>query len=169
MKDVKKIFGILLMGIVVVLFFYPFLHELGHAIAVLITGATLHEFQILPIPYVVCDNGEISGFGNAAIGIAGMLLPFVFSMLISSKRFWLWLFSFYLKGISALAFALSYVAVLCYESKIVWQNEDVVKIIELSGMSSSFWLVAMLALFCSCVSSIYLNKPIKRIENFFGI
>lgn len=169
MKDVKKVFGILSMGVVVAIFCYPFLHELGHAIAVLITGATLYEFQIFPIPYVLCDNGEIGRLGNAVIGMAGMVFPFSFSMLLNSKRFWLWLFSFYLKGISALAFALSYVAVLCYESKIVWQNEDIIKIIELSGMSSSFWLVVMLTLFCLCASSIYFNKPIKRIENFFGI
>lgn len=169
MKDVQKVFGILLMGIVVVIFCYPFLHELGHAIAILLTGSTLHEFQIFPIPYVVCDSGDIGRFGCAVIGVSGMLLPFVFSFLLSGKRFWTWLFSFYLKGISVLAFALSYVAVLCYESKIVWQNEDIIKTIELSGMTSSFWLVVMLVLFYVSALSIYFNKPIKRIENFFEI
>ena len=169
MKDLKKILGILLIGLIVVFFCYPFLHELGHAIAIIITGSTLYEVHLFPVPYVMCDSETVGKFGGAVIGVSGMLLPFAFSILLSRKRFWLWLFSFYFKGVSALAFALSYVAVLCYESQIIWQNEDIVKTIELSGISSSFWLALMLTLFCISVSSIYFNKPIKRIENFFEI
>lgn len=169
MKEAKKIFGVLLMGIMVTVVIYPCLHELGHSIAIGITGATLYKFRILPTPYVMYNGNGINEFENVFIGISGMLFPFVFSLLFNGKRFWMWLFSFYLKGISAFAFALSYIAVLCYESKIIWQNEDIVQVIQLSGISSSFWLVMMLLLFCLNALIIYFNKPFKRIEKFFEI
>lgn len=169
MKDGIKVFGILLIGVLVAIVIYPFLHELGHTLAALFTGSTVYEFRLFPIPYVMCSGAEMSGFESAIIGVSGMILPFIISLLFNSKKFWLWLFSFYLRGISTLAFALSYIAVLCYESEIIWENEDIVKTIELSGISSSVWLVMMLLLFCISASIIYFNKPIRRIETFFEL
>ena len=169
MKDALKVAYILFIGLLVAIFIYPFFHEAGHYIAALLTGLKIYDFNLFPFPYVVCDNAEIEGIKGAVIGISGMLLPFFAAFLFNSKKFSMWLFSFFLSGISALAFVLSYLAVLCYESKIIWKNEDIVKIIELSKISSSFWLVIMLSLFGLATAFIYFNYPLKRIKEFFEI
>lgn len=169
MKDTIKVVGVLLVGLAVALFVYPFFHETGHVIAILIVGLEIYEIKLFPSAYVVCESANVGGVENAIIGISGMLLPLVASLLINSKNFWLWLLSFFLSGISALAFVLSCIAVLCYELEIVWENEDAVKIIEQSEISSSFCLVIMLFLFCLTVLRICFNRPLQRIENYFNI
>ena len=41
LEDAIKIVGILLVGLFVAIFYYPFLHEVGHAIATVMSGAEL--------------------------------------------------------------------------------------------------------------------------------
>lgn len=168
MKDFIKVFGVLSMGLCVAIFCYPLLHELGHTAAILLSGAKIYEFRLLPVAYVACDS-KLNEISLAIIGVSGMLLPFVLSLFIGKKGFWLWLFSFYLKGISLLSFGISYIAVLGYESGIARKSEDIVKTIELSGTDSSFWLALMLSLFCLCAVIIAKSHPCEKFKDFFEL
>lgn len=169
MKDIIKLLGILLTGLFVAIFFYPFLHESGHAVASVLCGAELHEFHLFPLPYVVCNVYSLGNIQQSFIGIFGMLLPLIFSLFIRTKKFWFWLITCMIKGISAMAFGISYIAILCYESGIVWQNEDIIKVIRISQTKSSIWLVIMLVMFCITFVALYFNNPLKRIEKYFGV
>lgn len=169
MKYVVKIFGILFTGLFVATVLYPFLHEFGHAAATVLSGANLCEFRLFPQPYVVCNLSRLSFWGQCIIGISGMLLPFLLSCLVRSKRFWLWIVCFFLKSISIFAFGISYVAVLCYESGIIFKNEDIVKVVQISGSNSFLWLIMMLSLICLAVVSLYFDKPLERLKRYFNI
>lgn len=169
MKDTIKLVGILILGLIVAIFCYPFLHETGHALAAILSGAEVHEFKVLPVPYVVCNMYSMGLVQQCLIGIAGMIFPFIFSFVIRSCRFWPWLFSLFLKGISALSFALSYLAVLCYESGIKWTNEDIIKVIEISKSKTSIWLLFSLVMFCVAITIIYYEKPVERLKIYFEV
>lgn len=169
MKDIIKMIGILLTGLFIAAFIYPFLHETGHALFTLFSGAELHEFHVLPTPYVVCNIYSISEIKQCFIGVAGMLFPFVISFLIIKKNFWMWFISLLLKGISLLAFVLSYLAILCYDSNIIWRNEDIVKVIQIWEPFNGFWLLLSLLLVLFCSGDLYVQHPIKRIEGYFDI
>ena len=169
MKDVIRLFGVLILGLIVAIFCYPFLHETGHAIAIILSGAELYEFRVLPIPYISCNVYSIGNVQQCLIGIAGMIFPFLISFFIGRNNFWMWLVSLLIKGISALAFAISYLAVLCYETDILWVNEDIVKVVQISEIKSSFWLLFSLVMFCFAVIVLYYEKPIERFKNYFEI
>lgn len=169
MKDIIKVFKILLVGMLVAVIIYPFLHEFGHILAALLVGWRVYEIQLFPVPYIICEEFGKNRFEGAIIGVSGMLFPFLVSFLLDNEKFWSWLIALFLRVISALAFALSYIAILCYESDVMWKNEDIVTTMETLEISSSYWLVMMLMCFCLAVSSICFNEPTKRIETFFGL
>lgn len=169
MKDIFKTFGILLTGLLVAVLIYPFLHEAGHALFTIFSGAELYEFHILPIPYVVCNVYSIDRLGQCFIGISGMIFPFIVSFLIINKYFWTWFISLILKGISLLSFVISYLAILCYDRNIIWYNEDIVKVVQIWEPFDGFWLFITLLLILLCSSSLYVLHPIKRIGEYFNI
>ncbi len=164
-----KVFCMFVNGLLVALFFYPFLHELGHCTAAFFCGAKIYDFAIFPISYTICEMNSLQGFQYCLIGIAGMLFPFLVSLFIPVKYFWLWLISFYLKLISVFAFAISYVAIICLESGIVLEDEDIIKAIEFSDVKSSFLLLMMLLFFILAFMCLYNNKPLQKILKFFGV
>ncbi len=169
MKDVVKISGILFTGLFVAIVLYPFLHETGHAAATVLSGANLCDFRLFPQPYVVCNLSSLCFRGQCMIGISGMLLPFILSCLVRSRRFWLWIVCFFIKSISIIAFGISYIAVLCFQSGFIWGNEDIVKVVQLSRIDSSVWLFLMLVFFCISFLSLYSDKPIEKIRKYFNI
>lgn len=150
-------------------FFYPLLHELGHIVAIVLTRTKLYDFKLFPAYYVVFDNVTANEFEVCLVGVSGMILPLIVSFILSSNKFWIWLFSFYLKGISMLAFGLSCVSILCYEHNIVWHNEDIIKVIELSKMKIWFWYTMMLCFFVLSIILVVSSKPIKKIQLLFEI
>lgn len=169
LKNAIKITGIFILGLFVIIFLYPFLHESGHFIAVLLSGAKLKAFHIFPVPYIACDLLSTTVLEQNLIGIFGMLFPFAISFVYTFKNYWLWLISFYIKGISAIAFFISYLAILFYENGVVWMEEDVIKVLELTGQNSSVLLVVILMLLCVSIAALYNNKPFLKTLEFLKI
>ena len=169
MKEALKVIGILFTGLLVAVLIYPFLHEMGHAVFTVFSGAELDEFHVLPVPYVVCNMYSIGEIGQCMIGVAGMIFPFMISFLIIKKNFWMWFVSLLLKGISLLSFVLSYLAILCYDCNIIWKNEDIVKVIQIWEPFNGFWLFFSLVFILFCAGNVYVQHPIKRIGNYFDI
>lgn len=102
MKDIVKCVGLLLVGLFTAIFAYPFLHEAGHAVAVVLFGAKVIAFHVLPLPYVVCDTAGLNTVSMVLIGLNGMFCPTILSVLFRPKSFWLWYGSFVMKGICIL-------------------------------------------------------------------
>lgn len=162
-----KLFEILSVGMAVTGFVYPFLHEVGHAVPAWLFTCSV-KFSLFPVPCVACDITQANPCSICIIGLSGMLFPFAVSLVMKGKNFWMWLMSFFIKGISALAFLISYTALLFFDIGKVWQNEDVIIIIANSGLRSSVLLLLMLIFFCVAVKLLWSDKPLKRILNFLS-
>lgn len=159
---------ILCSGLLVACIIYPLLHEMGHALAATIFAKEV-KIVLFPFPGIICDTADSRVAGISIIGMAGMLFPFLISLFVNEKTFWLWLISFFLKGISTIAFFLSYVALICYRFGVLWKNEDVVKIIEITGVDVSILEVILLFLLFMSLWIINNDAPISKFANFlFG-
>lgn len=131
MKDVFKCFGLLIVGLFVAVIGYPFLHETGHSIIALAVGAKVIDFSLLPLPYVICEISMINGFGLILIGLSGMYLPMIFSLIIRPKSFWFWYGILITKGICILSFVISLVSIVLYNFGVNVLNEDIVQIMNI--------------------------------------
>lgn len=124
MKDVLKLFEIASIALVTAVIIYPLLHESGHTLAIMLNGGNLYEIHLFPTPCVVSGYDTFEAETICFIGISGILFPPLVALTVKTKRFWLWLIGTVIKCISALSFAISYIAILCYEYGMVWHNED---------------------------------------------
>ncbi len=144
MKEFLKMIALIIVGLITAIIIYPFLHEIGHSLVALLVGARIVDFNILPIPFVKCEASNVDITGQTLIGVAGIVFPFVLSMMLKSKWFWGWYISLILKGISVYSVILSIIATVLHINGNSWQNEDVVQVLHL--FPSGTWL--LLAVFC---------------------
>lgn len=138
MKEILKCIGLLLGGLFAAVIIYPFLHESGHSVFAILVGAKIIKFNLIPLPYIVCEISEVGNVGKALIGLGGIVIPFIVSMSFKSKCFWLWYINLIIKGISTYAIILSAVASIFYINGISWQKEDIVQVLKL--FPSDTWL-----------------------------
>lgn len=169
MKPFIRAGAITLIGLAVAIFLYPFLHEMGHLVAVMLSGARPQELRLFPLPYVSCDLSAVGRLSRCFVGLFGMLFPLLVSFLIRKRVFWLWLIAFLLKGISMLSFAISAVAMLFCHHGGVWAREDIVRVAGIWEPFSGFWAFWMLALVAFCGVDLYLQHPIRRLKEGCGV
>ena len=60
----------------------------------LVVGADVVEFNIFPVPNIMCNVFELSDLKIFAIGLGGIFVPYLISFLLRPKNFWGW----YTKG-----------------------------------------------------------------------
>lgn len=168
MKDILKCIGLLIVGLFVAVIGYPFLHETGHSIVALLVGGKVIDFNFLPLPYVTCEISIANKFEIILIGLAGMYLPMIFSLIIRPKSFWLWYMSLLIKGICFLSFIISLVSIILYNIGIKVLNEDVVQIIDiwLEGdlILAILMILSMFIVICSIIKQRPLSGFIKHFE-----
>lgn len=145
MKDFLKMIGLIAVGLFVAVIIYPFLHETGHTLIALLVGAKITRFNILPIPFVECEISAVDIKGQIFIALGGIVFPYALSMILNLKWFWGWYANFILKGISVYSVILSVIASGFYMKGITWQNEDIVKILQLFPNCK----YALLIVFCT--------------------
>lgn len=169
MKDILKVIGLLFVGLIMAIIVYPILHETGHSVITILMGGEVVEFELFPLPYVLCNIRTVSDFGHVIIGLSGMLLPFAISTVIRSKNFWIWYSNFVLKGICILSFAISMIAVICYAAGHPMANEDITQVLDV--WSGGIWLCFALFL-CAIIFAIVIiakEHPIQRCLNYFEV
>lgn len=84
MKDIIKLIAITVTGFFIAVIFYPFLHEGGHSLAAVIVGAKVEEFNLYPLPNVLCNVQSVGTMGLVIIGISGMLFRFLITAIIQA-------------------------------------------------------------------------------------
>lgn len=169
MKDTIKITVILIVGLFTAIVIYPMLHEMGHAITTMLFSGQVMSIQLFPIPQTVCNIKNLNILQQGIVGLSGMITPFALSFLISNKRFVSWLISFVIKGISFLAFFLSYISLLCFDEGIVWEREDIIRVLGLWENKNAILLLLSLILICLSAISLYYQHPIRILSNYFDI
>ena len=169
MKDVLKCFGLLAVGLLTAIFLYPFLHELGHTIAVIIFGSEVSEFRLFPLPSVLCEMDITNQFALVFVGFGGMLFPYVLSVASPGKHFWIWYLWTILSGICLLSFAISITGIFLYKFGSPIANEDITRVMEHADEYYTLYLGILIVLTIVRVVQLIRSKPIKRCMKEFDV
>lgn len=169
MKDILKCIGLLVVALFVAVIGYPFLHEIGHSIVALLVGGKVIDFNLLPLPYVICEISMVNNFGLILIGLAGMYLPMIFSLIIRPKSFWFWYAQLLTKGICLLSFAISLVSILLYCFGIKVSNEDIVQIMDIWVKGDIILAILMILSMLIVIYSIIKQRPLSKITKYFEL
>lgn len=172
MKDAVKLFGILFFGLLTAVIIYPFLHESGHLIAAVLLGAEVLEFNLFPLPNILCNMANMSIVEKIIIGLNGLFLPIFFSAVMLKmfgNSFWNRYISFVLNGISLLASIISAIAVIFFYLGNPVENEDVTQILYMSPNSGITILILTIFSTIYLIIKIALDKPIQRCLAYFGL
>lgn len=169
MKDALKCFGLLAVGLLTAIFLYPFLHELGHTCAAIIFGRQVCDFRLFPVPSVMCEMDITNEFAIIVVGFSGMLLPYLLSLILPRKHFWVWFLWLIISGICLLSFAVSIAGIFLYVSGSPMANEDITQIMKFADEYYVLYLATLIVL--SVIRSVQIvhSKPIKRCMKYFGV
>lgn len=169
MKDTIKLVGILLTGLFVAIFFYPFLHETGHSLATVLCGAEVEEITLFPLPSVLCKMGELKTSAMVMIGFAGIALPYLLTAFPAPKNFWIWYIWILIKGITLLSFAISVIAIDMYFAGNPMTNEDMTQILKYTPEYSVVYTVFLTVMGAGIIWQIVRSKPLKRCIKQFDL
>ena len=169
MKDFWKVISVTLAGCGIVMGVYPLLHESGHALVALAFGGKIESLHVFPAAYVVCNASGVSGWGRVAIGLGGMLLPFVLSAAVQPKSFWGWYVCLVIRGISALSFLLSSAAMVLFYCGKEMPSEDIVQVLKLAPECGPLYFAGFAALFAWGMVRIVASHPLRQCMAFVGL
>lgn len=166
MKMSLNLAVLLFLGLFIAILWYPFLHELGHGMVAVLVGASIEDFRMFPVAYVLCNVYGIGDFGQVLIGISGMLFPFICGIIINCKNFWLWYVGLVLNIIPTIAFTISIVGCFLFEKNPI-QNDDITQILNINAIPKIFWIIVFSVLIIWSVFRIINSCPITRCDNYF--
>ena len=169
MKDIIKLIRMVVLGLFIAIIIYPLLHEFGHLLIAIIVGANLVEFNLFPLPNVLFDVSEISIMSNVMIGSGGIFLPFIFSITINSKKFWLWYIGFTIDIITCISFIISVVGCVLFSVSKPIENEDITQILYLCPDAIVLWMMIFIILIVYATYRMWKSHPIKRCLKYFEL
>lgn len=152
----------LIVGLGVAVVIYPTIHELGHSIAAVIAGAEVIEFNLLPMPSVLCNVKNVSSGGMVLISIGGNIFPLLL-VIKSPQRFWSWYSCFTIRWISLWSYIISEVAISSFYFGVPLDKDDITHVLQ--GNRQNAWIYMLFYLLLIIVTSILIaySRPIKRI------
>lgn len=168
LKDFLKMIGLIIVGLLVAVIIYPFLHEIGHSIIALLVGARITDFNILPIPFVECEVSAVDITGQTLIGLGGIVFPFMLSMILKPKWFWGWYASLILRGISVYSVILSIIATVLHINGNSWQNEDIVQVLHLFPNGTWLLLIVLSVMGTYGLMRLLKDKVFSRCIDYFN-
>lgn len=152
-----------LLGIGTALFVYPFFHESGHVLALLLFGEEILSIEFFPLPNVTCKMSDMTNKVELfTVGLAGELLPFIIAAVTSCKGFWDWYFRLSMRLICLISFVISLISIQFYKTGTVFQQDDIVKII--SNFPQYTFICAVLLILLSTVTIRLIIKDIKELN-----
>ena len=169
MKDMLKYFGLIAVGLLAAIFLYPFLHELGHTLTAVVFGYKVSNFQLFPLPSVMCEMNMRNRLTIIVVGFGGMLFPYFVSLIPPRKHFWSWYFWLVISGICLLSFAISTVGIVLYKMGRPINTEDITQILIQSDKNYILYLVTLIVLSALRIIQIIHTNPIKRCLKEFGM
>lgn len=169
MKDFLKIIGIILVGLFTAVIIYPMLHEAGHSLIALTVGADVVEFNLFPLPNVMCNVIGIDNTGLVAIGLGGIIVPYFISFFVNPKSFWSWYANAIVRGISLLALGISFTSIILWLNGKIVQNEDIVQVLNVFESGAILFLIVFAVMFVYGIIRIITDKPLGRITKYFSL
>lgn len=169
MRDILKYAGLFIVGLFVAIIIYPFLHEAGHSMVAILVGAKVIDFNLLPLPYVTCEVSNLNTTSMILIGLAGMFLPVLISIIVRPKSFWFWYCNLVMKFICFLSFAISFIAIVLYIFGVTIKNEDIIQVIDIWNNGVFVLIIIMALSMIGIVRSIMIQKPLIKILEYFKV
>lgn len=167
MKFALKAIMLFAVGLFTATVVYPVLHEFGHSAAAITVGAEVTEFNLLPLPNILCDIAGTDNTGVVIIGFSGMTVPFLISALIKPKTFWIWYANYVLKGINALAFIIAVISSICFMTGNPVSNDDITQILALLSSGQYFCFFVSLGMVVPAIRTFLKEKPLDRCIRYF--
>lgn len=162
-----RIINLFVIGILMATIGYPILHELAHIFACMFFGAKIIEINLFPSPNILCNVSDVSNIRVIAIGISGVVLPFVFAMIVKTNKFWIWYMKYVIKLISALAFIISAISSICFLTGRPLSNNDITQILLVWENNKWICVIAFIGFSIIAVLELVKEKPVKKcLENF---
>ena len=170
MRDYLKILVIILIGLIIAVMVYPFLHETGHFIAAKMVSSEVVTFNIFPQAYVECNILNVTKTGVFAIGIAGNLIPSIIviaASIIRVNKFNLWYVRFYVTFVCWLSYVISIISVIATAFiKETNTQDDLVRVVQLYPDTITIGCVFSLIMVIILTLLIIKDRPIKRFKAY---
>ena len=166
MNALKKIASITIVGLLMVLFVYPLLHECGHSLLAIILGADILELELWPHPHVLCNMKNLSSTSQVIVGAGGVLLPILFSACVQQKRFWVWYGNMILIGIETLSVVISLTALISFGLGHPVANEDMTTILTIAPSARPVLFIITLVLLCGLIGLTIMKRPITKLKTY---
>ncbi len=125
------------------------------------------DFELFPLPYILCEITEVDTLGLVFIALSGMYFPLIVSFLFCKRFFWLWYGTMVTRCISLLSFMISLVTLAFYHVGIIIEDEDIVQAVRVWNEGELFLAIVMILTVLLTVGSIIKQKPLCRILNYF--
>ena len=161
MKFIRTFF-IFAIGLFTAVILYPFLHESGHSLFAIAFGGKITEFNLFPLPNIVCNIAGLESRTVAFIGLGGLLFPLIFTTLVNVKNFWAWLIGIYISFITFLSYLISLYGCIAYAYGTPVVNEDVTQIIDLYPNAFSGLIILLIALMGVVAFQVVKSKGLQR-------
>lgn len=169
MKDIFKGISLIVVGLVAAIIVYPFTHELGHSIAAWISGAEIYEFNLFPVPNVVCKFDSMNLICVVFVGFGGVLLPMFLTGFRVPKLFLLWYLWLAIKGICFLSFLVSLWALIFYQTGMEIADDDMTRVLQFAPEYRAIYIAIITAFLAITVVQIARSKPLKKCMKYFGV
>lgn len=157
-----RMFFIFAIGLFTAVILYPLLHESGHSLFAVVLGCKVTEFNLLPLPSIVCNASGLEARAIAFIGLGGLLFPLIFTALVNIKNFWVWLIGIYISFITFLSYLISLYSCIAYAYGTPVANEDVTQIINLYPNAFSGLIMLLIGLMGIVAFQVVKSKGLQR-------
>lgn len=157
-----RIFFIFAIGLFTAVILYPLLHESGHSLFAVVLGCKVTEFNLLPLPSIVCNASGLESRAIAFIGLGGLLFPLIFTALVNVKNFWVWLIGIYISFITFLSYLISLYSCITYAYGTPILNEDVTQIIDIYPNAFSGLIILLITLMGIVAFQVVRSKGLQR-------
>ncbi len=169
MKDALKLLGLFVTGIFTAVIIYPLLHELGHCFVAVSVGAEVVDFNILPLPSVLCNVFNVKKGGIAAIGLGGILFPYLISFALRPKTFLGWYSNSVVRLVSLLALTISLVSIILWLGGTTLVNDDIIQVLNRLKKGSAVFFSLFLTLLIFGIFKIATDKPLRKLLRYFKL
>ena len=168
-NDFERTVRLLLVGLLTAVIIYPLLHETGHLLATVVFGGKVVEFNLFPIPNILCDVVNMEKGDLVFVGFGGVLFPLIVSLTINTKRFMAWYVLQLIKCISVLALIISLISLLGQGYGICVENDDAATLLSFCPELKNGFIVFIILLLFVSIFSLFRQHPFKHLYKYFGI
>ena len=169
MKVVCKGAALAAVGLAAAIIVYPFTHELGHVIAVRLSGGQICEFHLFPIPNVLCKFDSTDMMSMILAGFGGVLFPLVVTGIHPPKPFLLWYLWLSVKGICVWSLLLSLWELVFFQTELEIVNDDIAQVLRFAPEYRAVYFAVIIAALTITAMQLARSRPLDKCMEYFNM